>query len=345
MSWSRNIVLVAATVGTLLLSGCAAAVSSPSGAGPDKTITVASPQCAHCLAMSLLPDQIEGYTVKYETFSKLSDLEAGLASGRIDVGQIDYTGLVAVISHDLPIVAISGQVNGGSDLLVSPTLEVEAGDWDQFKSLVASRKAQGKPLTIGSQFGSVQDIELRLQLPAKGIDVADLSLVNTTYEGMAQALNSGSVDAVASVQPFAAAIVADGFGKHFDYPYDQPAGNLTNVVVVSQRYAQDDPAAVAAIAKGMVGLVDYLKTEPGQAEWSTVVQKYSNTPASVVKNALSQLTPDLRIPMGQVKAIAAAMLTQGLLTAPVTDAQLTAGIDYGPLSEATGETAAALGSE
>jgi ABC-type nitrate/sulfonate/bicarbonate transport system substrate-binding protein len=295
--------------------------------------------------MALLPGQIKGYKVDYQNFSKLSDLEAGLASGRIDVGQIDYTGLVAVISQGLPIVAISGEVNGGSDLVVSPSLAVKTGNWASFKSLVASRKAAGKPLTIASQFGSVQDIELRLELPKEGIDVSDVDIVNTTYEGMAQALHSGSVDAAAAVQPFAAAIIQDGFGKHFDYPYDQAAGSLTNVVVVSQRYAKDDPAAVAAIAKGMVNLTGYLKTKSGTAAWSKVVQKYTNTSAPVVDSALKQLTPDLKIPMSQVQTIAASMYSQGLIAKPVTDAQLAAKIDYTPLAKATGKSAAELGSE
>jgi ABC-type nitrate/sulfonate/bicarbonate transport system substrate-binding protein len=345
MLLSRKVIIAAAAATGILLSGCAATTAGSSSSASEKTITIASPQCAHCLAMALLPDQIKGYKVEYQNFSKLSDLEAGLASGRIDVGQIDYTGLVAVISQGLPIIAISGEVNGGSDLLVSPSLKVKTGDWASFKSLVVSRKVDGKPLTIASQFGSVQDIELRLELPKEGVKVSDVNIVNTTYEGMAQALHSGSVDAAAAVQPFAAAIIEGGFGKHFDFPYDQAAGNLTNVVVVSQRYAKDDPAAVAAITKGMVGLVAHLKTKSGKAEWSKVVQKYTNTSAPVVESALSQLTPDLKIPMSQVKAIAASMYSQGLLSKPVSDAQLSANIDYAPLAKATGKSAAELGSE
>lgn len=342
----RKLLIVATAIGALALTGCATSASgaSSSGTASANTLTIASPQCAHCLAMAMLPGQISGYNVQYQNFSKLSDLEAGLASGRINVGQIDYTGLVSVISQGLPIVAISGEVNGGSDLLVAPSVNLQPDDWAGFKALAAQRKAAGKPFTIASQFGSVQDIELRLQLPKEGIDPStDVTIVNTPYEGMGQALNNGSADAAAAVQPFAASIVSSNLGKHFAFPYDQAAGDLTNVVVVSQDYLEKNPAAVAAIAAGMVKLTDYLGTDAGKKDWSSVVQKYTNTDAPTVDSALTQLKPDLTIPMSQVRAIADAMYAQGLITTQVTDDQLKSHIDYDPLAAATGTAAADLG--
>ena len=224
---------IAAAVAVLVTGGAALTACGSSGAststsaGSSKgTIVVASPQCAHCLAMTLLTDKVPGYMVKVEQFGTLTDLAASLASGKIDVGQIDYTGLVSMIDKGLPLVAISGQVNGGSDFVLSPKLTVAPGDWTAFKALVDQRKAAGKKVKIASQFGTVQDIELRLELPKKGIDAnTDVEFVNVPYQGMAQGLQNGSVDAAIPVQPVAATITGGKIGVHFAYPYDQEAGD------------------------------------------------------------------------------------------------------------------------
>ncbi len=317
------------------------ATSAPASKG---TIVVASPECAHCLAMALLPGQVSGYNVKFEALGTLTDLTASLASGAINVAQIDYTGLVSFLSKGIPLVAISGEVNGGSDFVLAPNVAVAANDWAGLKALIMKDKAAGHPMQIASEFGTVQDIELRLQLPKYGIDpTSDVDFVNVPYQGMAQALHSGSVQAAIPVQPFAAQITLGGYGKHFAYPYDQPAGNLTNVVVVTKSYLSSHPREVAAIAAGMLKLVPYLKTPAGQTAWASSVEKYTNLSPSAVTTALAQLTPDISMPFTQVEAVAKAMYDQKLISSPIPTSELTADIDYQPLAAASGQSPQSFG--
>lgn len=327
-------------------SGTAAGSSATTAAATASkgTIVVASPECAHCLAMALLPGQVSGYDVKFEALGTLTDLTASLASGAINVAQIDYTGLVSFLSKGIPLVAISGEVNGGSDFVVAPKVAVAANDWTGLKNLIMSEKAAGHPMQIASEFGTVQDIELRLQLPKYGIDPnSDVDFVNVPYQGMAQALNSGSVEAAIPVQPFAAQITLGGFAKHFAFPYDQAAGNLTNVVVVTKSYLASHPDAVAAIAAGMLKLVPYLKTSAGQSAWAAAVEKYTSLPANAVTTALAQLTPDINMPFTQVEAVATAMYNQKLIAAPIPTSELSGDIDYQPLATASGQSPMTFG--
>src|ERR1700761_7981957 len=132
MRFRRIAATAAALISAAVVAACsssgsagssAAGASGSSGAKP--TIVVAAPECAHCLAMALLDSSmIPGYNVKFESFGTLTELTAGLASGAIDVGQIDYTGLVSFIDKNLPIVAVSGEVNGGSDFVLSPSVKL-----------------------------------------------------------------------------------------------------------------------------------------------------------------------------------------------------------------------------
>jgi ABC-type nitrate/sulfonate/bicarbonate transport system substrate-binding protein len=351
MRFSRVAAVAATVVSTVVVAACSSGSSAGSsaaagtGAGADKpTITVAAPECAHCLAMALLPSQMPGYNVKFESFGTLTELTAGLASGKIDVGQIDYTGLVSFIDKNLPIVAISGEVNGGSDFVLAPSVKAPAGNWTALKALITKDKSAGNPLKIASQFGTVQDIELRLELPKYGIDPnTDVTMVNVPYQGMAQALHSGQVQAAIPVQPFAAAITNGGFGVHFAYPYNQAAGDLTNVVVVSKNFLAQHPTEVAAIAKGMTGLVPYLKTSAGQTAWASAVQKYTGTSAADVKTALAQLTPAIAMPFSQIQAISSAMFAQKLITTDLSKSTLLQHVDYAPLATASGQSQTAVG--
>ncbi|NDZ92814.1 ABC transporter substrate-binding protein [Streptomyces sp. SID6673] len=334
---TTTLAAVAVAASTALVAGCGSDTSSDS-------IVVASPQCAHCLSMSLLPGKMPGQDVTYQNFTKLSDLSTGLASGQINVGQIDYTALVSLISKGLPIVAISGQVNGGSDFVVSPKLGLNANDWPAFSAAAKEAKADGHPLKIASQFGTVQDIELRLELPMKGIDPNnDVEMTNVPYEGMGQALSNDSVDAAIPAQPFAAEIIDQKFAEHFTFPYDQAAGDLTNVVVVSKDYIAKQPDKVKAVAQGMSELIPYLKTPEGQQDWVGAIKKYTNVPQPAIDEAMTQLSPSVDMPFTQIKAIADAMYAQKLIAKPLTDAQLREHIDYSMLATATGQPSTELG--
>jgi ABC-type nitrate/sulfonate/bicarbonate transport system substrate-binding protein len=339
------VLAVAACGSSSATSTSATSVAGSVDAATSKgTITVAAPECAHCLAMSLLGSQVSGYHIKFEALGTLTDLTASLASGAINVAQIDYTGLVSFVSKGIPLVAISGEVNGGSDFVLAPKLGIAAGDWSALEALVAKDKAAGHRLEIASQFGSVQDIELRLELPKYGINPnSDVDFVNVPYQGMAQALNNGSVQAAVPVQPFAASITIGGYGKHFAYPYNQAAVSLTNVVVVTKSYLASHPSQVAAIATGMTKLVPYLKTPTGQSAWAAVVSKYTSLNEPTVTAALTQLTPDITMPFSQIQAIAAAMYEQKLIAAPLSAATLKAAVDYTPLVNASGKTAQSFG--
>lgn len=344
--------IAAALAMSALVAACSSSSKTSTGSGGSSsastaskgTIVVASPECAHCLAMDLLGQEVSGYKVKFEALGTLTDLTASLASGSIDVAQIDYTGLVSFLSKGIPLVAISGEVNGGSDFVLSPKVKVAAGDWSALKSLILKDKASGHEFSIASEFGTVQDIELRLQLPREGINPnSDVNFVNVPYQGMAQALNNGSVDAAIPVEPYGASIILDGYGKHFAYPYNQAAGNLTNVVVVTKSYLASHPQQVAAIASGMLKLVPYLRTTAGQTAWAAVIDKYTDVGNKAVTAALAQLTPDISMPFSQIEAFATAMYDQKLISSPIPTSTLTASVDYKPLVNASGRSAKSFG--
>ncbi len=342
----RGLIATLATCATFL-SACGTSSSASSSTSKTSSqpiaVTVGSPSCAQCLAMTLLGKVDPNIHVTYKQFANAPDATTAVAAGKVNVAQIVYTGLVSAASTNLPIVAISGEVNGGSDFIVSPNIKIAPNNWTALRKLILADKKAGHKFTIASYFGTVQDIEIRLELPRYGISPSDVSIVNVPYPAMAAALKSGSVDAAAEVQPFAAYILQNHLGNHFAYPYNQPAGNLTNVVVVSKSYLKSNPKAVTAIAQAMAKLIPYLNTPAGKAAFAGAIEKYDHQPAKVVDAALKTVSPDISMPFTKLEAIGSAMYKQGLIPSPVTTSSLRKMVDYVPLEKATGKSISALG--
>lgn len=337
-------VLFAVSSAVITACGSPATAGGTSLTASTPTITFGSPECGQCLAMSLLPREVHGYNLKYTTFANASDAATAMASGHMDFVQITYTNFPSLVSKNLDVVATSGEVNGGSDLVVSPSLHVAPGDWTALKGIISKDKASGHRFTIGSFFGTIQDIELRLLLNQYGINPnSDVNIVNVPYPGMAQAMHSGSVQAVAAVQPFGREITSDGFGAHFSYMSKQPAGNLTNLVVFNGQFLRTHPKAVLAVDRGMVALVKYLKTPAGKQAWEQAIEKYTHLPSAVVLPIMKQFPPNITMSLAKIEQIANAMHADGLISSPLTASALKAHIDYKALSQATGKSVAAVG--
>lgn len=339
--------LVASAIALAMVTVLAAACGS-SGSGPVSAadeIAIGAPACAHCLAMAVLPQELGSkYKTSFQSFTTLQAAVTGVSSGKLDIAQVDYTGLISMLSKGLPVTAISGQVNGGSDLLARKGLDVKPNDWNSLKALVRKDLAAGQKLKIGTEFGTVQDIETRLQLPVLGINPnTDVDMVNVPSQGAVAALANGSVDLDTVVQPFAASALVSGDAFHFEYPYDQPAGNLTNVVVVNNAWAKAHPDLVEAVAAAMSKLVKYLPTSAGQKDWVNAIEQYTSVSKSAVTTAVAQLSPDIKIPFSQVQAVANAMYQRKLISQPLTPADLEKSINYTWLEKATGDSASQLG--
>ncbi|APZ43750.1 hypothetical protein BW247_12180 [Acidihalobacter ferrooxydans] len=293
-------------------------------------------QGTNCIAFSLIDKFMPDYAIEYKQFNTVADITTATVQGEIHAAQIIYTALVSLASNKVPITAVSGQVNGGSDIVIRNDIDLTVDDWAAFKAMTATLKQEGKPFKIGSFFGSVQDIELRLQLLKYGIDpLKDVDILNVPYPGMDQALYRGDVDAVVPVQPFGVEIELEKHGKHFAYPYDQAAGNLTNMIMVSQRSMRENYPMVVDLAKGMYELTEFLKTPSGTKAWAAAALKYSNVSRVAIDLTIKQLIPDYRMPMDKMLALSRAMFDSGFIKNDMNRADFSKYVSYKPLHDAT----------
>lgn len=291
-------------------------------------------KCAHCFSMVLAPSLAEKVTIETVGFNTASDVLTALVSKSIDVAQVTYLHFVTALDKGFDVVAISGHINGGSEILVQPGIAIAGGDWPGLKKLVADRKAQGHPLRVAASRGSAQDVHMRGELSLNGIDVVrDVQFINIPNPAdHAAALQRGEVDVICTVEPFASQIRLAGSGRTFALPYHQPAGTLTNLIVTRSDVINRRPADVRDTVAAVVKLVDKIDHDP-QA-WVDVIVKQTGLDRPIAEAALKNLYPDYRMYRGTTAAIARMMKDLRYVSRDVT-ADIERHMDYRFLAEAT----------
>jgi ABC-type nitrate/sulfonate/bicarbonate transport system substrate-binding protein len=240
------------------------------------------------------------------------------------------------------VVAISGHVNGGSDIMLANTLTIAADDWAAFKTLAMERKSAGKPLRIASSRGSAQDIHLRGELAMHGIDAnKDIEFVNIpNFPDHGPSLQRGEIDAVCTVEPFASQIRLSGMGKHFSYPYTQAAGNLTGLILTRGDVIKAKPAAIQELVAAIWRVNQALRSD--RKPWIEAIGKATGLDRAITEAAMANVEPDSMMYRQKTIEIAKMMRDLKYTTHDVTG-EVDQALDYSFLIKAAGKPKESLG--
>jgi len=299
-------------------------------------------KCAHCLSMAMVPQLTDKVDIDAINFNSGNDVLTALVSKSIDIAQVTYLHYVTALDKGFDVVAISGQVNGGSEVMLSNNINLAENDWAGLKKLIAEYKAQGKPFRIAASRGNAQDIHMRGELMLKGIDPnKDVQFINIPNPSdHAAALQRGEIELICTVEPFASQIRATKVGKRFALPYDQAAGNLTNLIVTRSDVIKNQPAEVRETVAAVVKLVDKLKAD--KSGWVDSIVKYTGLDKTIANEALKNAFPDYMMHLKSTQAIAAMMKDLKYISRDVS-AEVEKNMDYTFLSEVTKKPKAQLG--
>lgn len=305
-------------------------------------IKMAYAKCAHCLSMSMVPALAKGVDIEAINFTSGNDAMTALVSKSVDIAQVTYLHFVTGLDKGMDLVAISGQVNGGSELLVNKDMVLEADDWVALKKMIADYKAQGKPFRIAASRGNAQDLHMRGEMLKNGINpTKDVQFVNIPNPADHQAaLQRNEVELIGTVEPFASQIRLNGVGKHFNFPYDQAAGKLTNLIVTRSDVIKEKPDAVKQTVAAVVMLVDALNKD--KQAWVDSIVKGTGLDRTIATEALKNAYPDYNMYRAATLAIADMMRDLKYISRDVT-ADIDKNMNYTFLTAATGKTPKELG--
>jgi ABC-type nitrate/sulfonate/bicarbonate transport system substrate-binding protein len=330
--------LVAGFVSFAALAGGGA----PAEAQSEPSIKLGYAKCAHCTPLALLPQYANGVKVEAIGFNTGNDVLTALISKSIDVGQVTYLHYAVALDKGFDVVAISGQVSGGSAMLVTNDLPVTAEDWPSLKKVIADYKVAGKPFRVAASRGNAQDIHMRGAFAKQGIDVnKDVQFVNIPNPSdHLQALRRGEIELICTVEPFASQILQINAAKLFTHPYDQAAGKLTNLMLTRSDVVAAQPKALEETVRAIVKIDEYIGGD--KQAWIDVINKVTGLDKAVASDAIGNLYPDPEMHRASALAIAAMMRDLKYINSDVS-AAVEKNLDYRFLEAATGKPKSALG--
>ena len=305
-------------------------------------IKMAYAKCAHCLSMAMVPALAKGVDIEAINFTSGNDALTALVSKSVDIAQVTYLHFVTGLDKGMDLVAISGQVNGGSELIVAKDFPLAADDWVGLKKIIADYKAQGKPFRVAASRGNAQDLHMRGEFLKNGINpTRDVQFVNIPNPADHNAaLQRGEIELIGTVEPFASQIRLGGVGKHFNFPYNQAAGKLTNLIVTRSDVVKDKPEAVKQTVAAVVLLVDQLNKD--KQGWIDSIVKGTGLERGIATEALQNAYPDYTMYRGATLAIADMMRDLKYISRDVT-ADIDKNMNYPFLTSITGKTPKDLG--
>lgn len=212
-----------------------------------------------------------------------------LNAGAIDAAYLGpspaINGFLKSDGQSLRIIA--GATSGGAQLVVKP-------------EITSAAQLKGKNLAT-PQLGGTQDVALRAWLAGQGLKTTrtgggDVSISPTENAQTFQLFQQGRLDGAWVPEPWASRLVLDAGARLLVDEKDLwPRGQfVTTHLVVSARFLKQHPETVAALLRGHVEAVDWIKANAAIAPGvvNAEITKTSGKPLSdaVIARAFSNIT-------------------------------------------------------
>jgi ABC-type nitrate/sulfonate/bicarbonate transport system substrate-binding protein len=322
--------------------GIASLNAPDSSAQAESVIKLGYAKCAHCTPMSLTPQYAKGVQIDAIAFNTGTDALTALVSKNIDVAQATYLHYAIALDKGFDVVAISGQVNGGSAMLVGSDLDVTPNDWGSLKKVIAEYKAAGKPFRVAASRGNAQDLHMRGAFAKQGIDInKDVQFINIPNPSdHLQALRRGEIELICTVEPFATQILQAKAAKLFGLPYDQAAGKLTNIILTRPDVVAAKPRELEETVRAVVKVDEFISKD--KAALVDVISKVTGLDKAIATGAVENLDPDPKMYRASAIAIAGMMRDLKYINSDVS-AAVEKNMDYRFLEAATGKPKTELG--
>jgi NitT/TauT family transport system substrate-binding protein len=259
--------------GALLVAGCSSggSSSSSSAAGGTSTATAAAAapvtvrlgylaNITHAPALLAVKN---GYftkelgsagTVKTSVFTSGTQETTAILAGQLDAAYVGPNPAINAWqkSNGTAIKIVSGVATGGASIVVKPAVS-------------SATQLKGQSLASPS-LGNTQDVAVRYWLKQQGLTTSatgggDVSIKPTSPNSAAVLeFKSGQIAGASEPSPYDVEMVQDGGKVLLSEP------GVTTVLMVTQSFLNAHPAVVADLLKANVDALNYIKSNPAQAQ-------------------------------------------------------------------------------
>src|ERR1700744_2724948 len=262
----------AVVAGALLIAGCSSGGSSSGSAAADGSasagssadpLTVRLGYLANITHAPALIAVKNGYftkelgsagTGKTTVFTSGTQEATPVLSGQLDAAYVGPNPAINAWqkSGGTAIKVVSGVATGGASIVVKP-------------SITSASQLKGQSLASPS-LGNTQDVALRYWLKQDGLTTSttgggDVSIRPTSPNSAAVLeFKSGQIAGASEPSPYDVEMVQDGGKVLLSEP------GVTTVLMVTQSFLNQHPAVVADLRKAKLDALNYIKSNPAQAQ-------------------------------------------------------------------------------
>ena len=258
-------VIVAGLATTLVLSACGGQDDASSKKDDAPTVRIAHNSNAAILPARIAQEQgyfkEAGLNVTFKLVENVGTLPPALGKS-FDIVQVPPTSLIAANAQGIKMVGIAGAT---VDIPSNPTSGVVTLKSSGITSL---KQLKGKTLGVLTETGTLHTAT-RFALDKVGVPLDSVKIVQVDGPAQADQLRSGRVDAVETLAPFRATLLASGDTVDLGDPYLIMAPELGAMMWGAQgEWANKNPKLVEGFRTALTKAIAYTKANDKEARAS-----------------------------------------------------------------------------
>lgn len=192
-----------------------------------------------------------GLDVEVVDFTWDQDMNAALASGRLDVEAAATNTMIAMINQGVDVQAF---------LLLDASYQADA--------IIAHQDIQSiedlKGLEVAYEPGSTSDLLLNYALNEVGLSIDDIVPVPIAAADVGVALIAGQVKVAVTYEPYISAALRDRDEYGVLYTAAERPGLISDVMLAQREYIAENPEIIAALALAWNDAITYLRENPAE---------------------------------------------------------------------------------
>jgi NitT/TauT family transport system substrate-binding protein len=269
--------LAVVLAGSLGLTAC----GGDSSAGESGAIRVAHNSNAGVLPVRIADEQgyfkDEGLDVEFTKVENIGTLPPALGKS-FDIVLTPPTSLISAKSQGIDMVAAAGATVDVPDNPTSGVVALKSSGITSFEDLA------GKKLGVLTETGTLHTATL-YALDKVGLSADDIEIIQVDGPAQADQLAAGRMDAVETLDPFRAGLLADGDAVDIGDPYLEMAPEIGALLWgTSSSWAEENPDDLAAFRRAIAKAITYIDSH--REESLAVLQDYTGLPSEVVENTV-----------------------------------------------------------
>lgn len=194
-----------------------------------------------------------GVDVTLTNFDADADVNAALASGKLDAASIaSHTAMqFQEAGVDVTVVLLLDASEGADAILAG-------GDISSITDLTGQK--------VAYEEGTTSDLLLNYALDANGMTIDDIERVPMDASSAGTALISGQVPVAVTYEPYITEALASDADLHKIYTAAEKEGLISDVLVVSNEFLEQNPDAIVALLTAWEDSIGYYQSDPDDAK-------------------------------------------------------------------------------